>query len=185
MINIWPSQRPATSVRRNNNKERRPALRTGRFTRVHLMRSESYGAIALFLLALAVVFQTSLYPLGNSLKRIGPGFFPMALGVLMALFSFMIFIKSIVHPAKEAGFKRPKSWSGLIVVVGSTLAFGFLLQYLGLFLTTFLFSFWLFKYAYPDRWWMPIGGGAATGIITFLVFKVWLGTSFPPGLMGF
>ena len=149
------------------------------------MRSESYGAIALFLLALAVIFQASLYPMGNSLKRIGPGFFPLALGVLMALFSLVIFIKSLVHPAKEETFKRPKSWSGLMVVAGSTLAYGFLLPYLGLFLTTFLFSFWLFKYGYPDRWWMPLGGGAATGIITFLVFKVWLGTPFPQGFMGF
>jgi hypothetical protein len=149
------------------------------------MRSESYGAIGLFLLALAVIFQASLYPLGNSLKRIGPGFFPLALGVLMALFSSVIFIKSRVHPAKEEAFKRPESWSGLMVVVGSTLAYGFLLHYLGLFLTTFLFSFWLFKYGYPDRWLMPLGGAAAAGIITFLVFKVWLGTPFPQGFMGF
>ena len=107
------------------------------------MRSESYGAIGLFLLALTVVFQASLYPMGNSLKRIGPGFFPLALGVLMALFSLAIFIKSRVHPAKEEAFKRPERWSGLMVVVGSTLAYGFLLRYLGLFLTTFLFSFGL------------------------------------------
>ncbi len=149
------------------------------------MRSENVGTIILLLLSIAVIVQSSQYSMGSSLKRVGPGFFPMILAISMAIVSLSILIQSILDPVKDSGFKKPKSWLGFIMVVGSILAYGFFLQYLGFFITTFLFAFSLFKFGYPSRWFMPITGGIVTAIITFLIFSAWLNTPFPKGLLGF
>jgi hypothetical protein len=73
----------------------------------------------------------------------------------------------------------------MVIVVGAILAYAYLLSYLGFFLTTFLFSFSFFKYGYPNKWLLPLGGALGTASFAMLIFRIWLGTPFPQGIWGF
>lgn len=73
------------------------------------------------------------YDLG-SIRRMGPGFFPVALGLLLAALGALIVIPS----ARRPGQPTPFAWVQAIGVIGALLAFGLLLDRLGILLTSAL-----------------------------------------------
>ncbi len=149
-----------------------------------MSRRNRFSAIALLVFALVVGFKAGTFPLGN-LKSIGPGFFPLVLATLLGLLSLVLLISSFTSPEEKEPPRWPKRWVGIVAVLASLFAYGFLLKFLGFPLTTFLFSLALLKYGYPKSWLIPMGGALATTFFTLLIFKYWLGTPFPAGWVGF
>jgi uncharacterized YccA/Bax inhibitor family protein len=147
-------------------------------------RKDTFSAVVLMVLAIAFGLQASRYPLGD-LKRVGPAFLPLVLAALLGLLALILFLVALPHWGERGKPSRPEQWGGIIGVLLSLFAYGFLLNYLGFSLTTFLFSLSLLKYGYPGKWLWPIGGALATTFFTILVFKVWLGTPFPTGIIGY
>ena len=149
-----------------------------------MSRKDIFSAAVLLTFALAFGVQASMYPLGE-LKRVGAGFFPLVLAVLLGLLSLVLFLVSLPHRHDRKKISWPAQWGGIISVLVALFAYGFLLKYLGFPLTTFLFSLFLLKFGYPGKWLLPLGGALATMIFTFLIFKAWLGTPLPAGIIGF
>lgn len=135
--------------------------------------------------ALALAERASHYPFGKSLKASGPGFFPFVLCVILALLSIGLVFVSLARKEKSPKFIWPERKAGIVVVLAAILSYGLLLEPLGFTLTTFLFAFGLFKFGYPSRWFLPLAGAAATSLSTMLLFRIWLGTPFPTGILGF
>ncbi len=71
------------------------------------------------------------YDIG-SLRRMGPGFFPVALGVLLAALGALIAVSAGPRPARAAPF----AWPETIAVIAALLTFGLLLDRMGLLLTS-------------------------------------------------
>ena len=71
------------------------------------------------------------YDIG-SLRRMGPGFFPVALGVLLAAFGALIAVTAGPRPTRAAPF----AWPETIAVITALLTFGLLLDSMGLLLTS-------------------------------------------------
>lgn len=90
------------------------------------------AALALTGLAVAGYAWTS-YDMG-SLRRMGPGFFPVTLGMLLAGLGALIAIPAMGRP----GQSRPFAWPETIAVVAALLVFGMALERLGVLLTTAL-----------------------------------------------
>lgn len=90
------------------------------------------AALALTGLAVAGYAWVS-YDMG-SLRRMGPGFFPVTLGLLLAGLGALIAIPAMGRP----GQSRPFAWPETIAVVAALLVFGLLLDRLGVLLTTAL-----------------------------------------------
>jgi hypothetical protein len=149
-----------------------------------MSRKDLFSAVALFVFSLAFGLQTSRYPLGD-LKRVGPGFFPLVLAVLLGILSLILFLGSFPHRRAETTISWPEQWGGIVGVLIALFAYGFLLNYLGFSLTTFLFSLCLLKYGYPRKWFLPFAGALATTLLGLLIFQIWLGTPFPAGIIGF
>lgn len=149
-----------------------------------MARKDIFSAVVLFVFALAFGLQASLFPLGD-LKRVGPGFLPLVLAVLLGLLSLILFLVSLPHRNKKRVFPWPEQWGGIVSVLVALFAYGFFLRSLGFSLTTFLFSFGLLKYGYSEKWLLPLGGALATTLFCLLIFKVWLGTPFPTGIIGY
>ena len=63
--------------------------------------------------------------------RMGPGYFPTVLSVLMIGLGMLITVLAIRKPATDSGF-RGLPWKGLILIIGATVLFGFTLRGLGL-----------------------------------------------------
>ena len=137
---------------------------------------DSYSAIVLFALALAIGIQASRFPIG-SLKSVGPGFLPLVLAVLLGFLSAVLFEITNINEALVR--------LGMSMVLLSILAYGFFLKNLGFLFSTFLVSFVLFKYSDPKRWLRPLVEASATTIFNLLVFRIWLGIPLPTGLIGY
>lgn len=71
------------------------------------------------------------YDMG-SLRRMGPGFFPLTLGLLLAGLGALIAVPTMGRP----GQSRPFAWPETIAVVTALLVFGLALDRLGVLLTT-------------------------------------------------
>lgn len=71
------------------------------------------------------------YDMG-SLRRMGPGFFPVTLGLMLAMLGALI----AVPTARRPGRRRPFAWPETIAVIAALLTFGLLLERLGVLLAT-------------------------------------------------
>lgn len=89
----------------------------------------------LFLLALGLFFAiyAQRYSFGT-LNRMGPGFFPIVLGVIMGLLGLLIAV-----PAWFRGGNGPEvNWKTMSIVIGSVVLFGATLQSVGLMLASMI-----------------------------------------------
>jgi hypothetical protein len=94
-------------------------------------RRDYYAGALMMLLGAGAAFVGSFYPLG-SLTRMGPGFFPTALGVFLALLGVVI-----AGTASYAGGAAPDTttrpdWRGWICIVGGAGLFIALATHAGL-----------------------------------------------------
>jgi hypothetical protein len=88
----------------------------------------------LVLAGLAVAgYAWASYDIG-SLRRMGPGFFPVTLGLLLAALGALIAIPA----AQRSDQATPFAWLEAIGVISALLAFGLLLDRLGILLTSAL-----------------------------------------------
>ena len=85
------------------------------------------GAIYLAL-AIVVIWVGRNYQQGSS-ARMGPGYFPVVLGSILALFGIASMVRSFIRPGEAIA---PIAWKPLILVLGSIVLFGLLLDRLGL-----------------------------------------------------
>ena len=73
------------------------------------------------------------YSMGSS-ARPGPGYFPLGLGLLLAVLGIVIMAKSLLKPSIEAPM-GPVRWRPLVIVVAAIVVFGLALPRLGMALT--------------------------------------------------
>lgn len=76
----------------------------------------------------AVVVQVYEYPIGNT-RRMGPGFFPLAIAVILAIMGLVIVAKAFVTDG-EAVSKF--AWRPLLWILGGVVLFGVLVKTIGL-----------------------------------------------------
>ena len=91
------------------------------------------GLIFIFFGVLAIGIARD-YPMGTAV-RMGPGYFPTILGGSLALLGLVVSARFLWLSGEAM---EPWALRTLLFVLGATLAFGFLIQPLGLFLTTLL-----------------------------------------------
>jgi Tripartite tricarboxylate transporter TctB family len=95
------------------------------------------GIFVAFGLAFAITAST--YEVGSAL-RMGPGYFPLALGSFLVVLGILIAVKGFV--AGEGGEIGPVPWRAMALLVAALLFFGYTVRGLGLvpslFVTVFL-----------------------------------------------
>ena len=115
------------------------------------------------------------YPLGTT-ERMGPGFFPLLLGALLAAVGVVLAIKP--HDADDEPMIRP-SWRALVFLLGGLLIFGLTIRGLGLIPTVFVTSF---VAAFASRETGPVaafGMAVALTAVSYAVFVVALQLPLP------
>jgi putative tricarboxylic transport membrane protein len=86
-----------------------------------------WGGLMLIAIGAATVFIARDYPFGTAL-RMGPGYFPVALGALLILFGLAILAGGLRRGERVEGSWSPRA---LIVLPLSLFLFGVLMQYAG------------------------------------------------------
>jgi putative tricarboxylic transport membrane protein len=116
----------------------------------------------------------------------GSGFLPLWLGVVMAALAIALFVGAMRRPDPgEAWLPEGRGLVRLIVVVVATIAFVWLLPFLGMTLATFLFLVGILRFLERHSWFATVGVALATSAANWLVFIHWLNVPFPTGILGF
>ena len=85
-----------------------------------------YAGAVLALVGLAFAWGATSYPLGTS-ARMGPGYFPLMLGILLALLGLIIMLRAWRRDPQLRSAIGPWAWKPLVFIVASNLLFGVLL----------------------------------------------------------
>ena len=131
------------------------------------------GGLLLIALGLFAAFYGERYELG-SLQRMGPGYFPVALGVILAILGVFVFVPALFRQ----GTKIQIQWKSLVWVIISLLIFALLLDVLGLLITCVLT---VIAASMPsDLTWKPkVILGVCVALITYGIFSFGLGMLMP------
>lgn len=81
-----------------------------------------YGGALMLLLGAGAAAEGLRYPLGT-LSRMGPGFFPTALGAILAMIGVAIAAGARRAPAADETAAPPPEWRGWACISGSIVAF--------------------------------------------------------------
>lgn len=101
-------------------------------------KKDYYGGALMILIGLSAAYAGSRYPTGT-LARMGPGFFPTAVGVILAAIGLAIALSA--SPDAESAAHSPFDWRAWAGIIGATLAFIVLGEYGGLVPATFAIVF--------------------------------------------
>jgi hypothetical protein len=148
-------------------------------------RPSFVATIILLLFSIAFCSQASRYPFGT-IKRIGPGFFPFYVGIVLLVLSLLILAQGVLRPtaSTQSNGMTQKKALRITIVLFSLLAYTFLIDKLGFLITTFLFTFTLFKFFGSYRWGFSILGSLIASIANYIIFGIFLHCQFPKGWLG-
>jgi len=95
-------------------------------------RKDLFGGLLLVAFGVAAIVLARGYPVGSA-ARMGPGYFPRMLGILLTVIGCVLILISL----RNQGSPIPVwKWRPTMVVLGSVVLFGAIVQYLGLALST-------------------------------------------------
>jgi putative tricarboxylic transport membrane protein len=153
----------------------------------HQMFRKPYALLAILLLVCSVLTIISArayeYWSGN---QPGPGFFPFWLGVLLAVFSFIMLLTAM-KSAKGGSFELPNraGLKKILVIAVAQLGFLLIIPKLGFLITSSIFLFALFVF-------FPKYSNLTNGILSifisvvfYLIFQKWLLVQLPTGYFSF
>ena len=104
------------------------------------IRKDHYGGALIFFIGVGAALQGSAYKIGT-LSRMGPGYFPVALGIILAAIGAAIFIMAGVGAPPTEKKKLPPEWRAWFCICVSVLAFVVVGIYGGLVPATFTIVF--------------------------------------------
>lgn len=116
----------------------------------------------------------------------GPGPFPLAVSLLLAVAGIVKIVQDlragergerIEWPAMARGFATP------LKILGATAAFILVLERLGYLASTLLFLFVLFVWVCRYRFWIALGLSVAIGVGSWVFFEALLKVQLPEGLL--
>ncbi len=138
-----------------------------------------WAGVIYLALAIATIWIGRNYSPGTS-ARMGPGYFPMVLGVVLALFGTVSIGRSFLRPGEAI---TAIAWRPLALVLGSTVLFALLLDRLGLLVALpclIVVSSLASRYTRPDL----TSIAALIGLVAFCVLVFVRGLGVPMPLVG-
>jgi hypothetical protein len=157
------------------------------------MRMKTYYGIGSFfwlLIGTYTAIQACRLGLG-SLNHPGRGFIFFLASSLLVFLSAIDLARSLSREAKTGKKEEAPpiwqdlQWGKVLLVLGSLLAFNYLLDIAGFLISSLFLMTFLFRVIEPTRWWIVIMSSFTTVLFSYLVFKVWLSVPFPEGFLGF
>ncbi len=117
----------------------------------------------------------------------GLGLFPLLTGILLAVLSIVLFLRSFMQrPSEEEPMpRRPaRLWRKVAPTVGVMLFYAVFIDRWGFLLVTLLVLFILFKTIGNLSLKLSLGGALLASFISYLLFRVVLNVQLPPGPLG-
>ena len=137
-----------------------------------------FGAgIMYMVIGLFFTIMATQYPMGTAAKM-GPGYFPFFLGIIMTLLGLFVLIRSL--SAKAAIESIPKfNWRIIGLITGSVVLYGILLPTMGFIVAVFVLVFMSASASHEFHWKGTLVNASFLIIFTYSVFVVGLKLQFP------
>jgi len=139
-----------------------------------------------FVMGIAFAWGATNYSIGDG-ARMGPGYFPLLLGSVMALIGLLIIIKALVFKSVDGDKIGPWAWRPLCYIIGANFVFGLLLAGMrsislpafGLIVAIYALTF-IASMAQADwKFVRTLSLATALAVGSYLVFVVALALQFP------
>jgi putative tricarboxylic transport membrane protein len=142
------------------------------------------GAI-LLVCGLGLCFRAATLGLGHAGDP-GPGFTIFLAAALLALFSVVLMLSSLLpHPGETREQQETVRWGKIGLTLLSLIVYALILTKLGFVLSTFLLVVALLKGLEGKKWSVAVACGAAVALGMYAVFELWLQARLPRGPWGF
>ncbi|MBL8521459.1 MAG: tripartite tricarboxylate transporter TctB family protein [Betaproteobacteria bacterium] len=145
---------------------------------MHLKNPKDFWAGVMFAaigIGFAVVVKVNEYPMGTA-GRMGAGFFPFYLGLLLAILGVAIIIESL---ATEGGPVGKLAWKPLFWVLGAVVLFGLIAKIAGLMLSIVVLVGVAAFGGHEFKWKEALLLGVGLAVFCYFVFLYGLKLPFP------
>jgi hypothetical protein len=136
------------------------------------IRSQKDFASGLMFIAIGLGFSyiATTYNMGTTAKM-GPGFFPFWLGLLLAVLGAIVTMTSMSSKSSEDQIAK-WDWPSVLWVTGSVVIFGVVLAYLGLMLSVLVLVFISAMASHEFHWKGTIVNAVILNLIAYVAF-IW------------
>lgn len=141
------------------------------------MGRDVLAGLIFLVIALAFAWEATHYDMGRTI-RMGPGFIPLTLAVLLGIFGAAVAISGF-RKKNEAAETGPVSWRGIALVCISLVIFGAYGRQLGIVPVVFVCVFIVALASVKNTILSALGIAAALTVLCYVVFKLGLGMSLP------
>ncbi|MBB3951691.1 tripartite tricarboxylate transporter TctB family protein [Aureimonas jatrophae] len=133
----------------------------------------------LIFVAIAAAFgwEASHYDMGRAI-RMGPGFIPMTLAILLAILGLLVLMAGLRAP-DHAESSGPVAWKGVVLVCAALLVFGRFGGQLGLVPTVLVCTFAVAMASVRNTLLSAAAIAVVMALLCWLIFKVGLGITLP------
>lgn len=145
---------------------------------MNIRNQKDFGAGLMYMvIGLFFTFMATQYSMGTPAKM-GPGYFPFWLGLLMTALGLLILIKSL--SAKAAIEKIPPfNWKIIGLITGSVVLYGVLLPTMGFVVAVFVLVFMSASASHEYHWKGTLINAIFLVVFTYSVFVLGLKLQFP------
>lgn len=145
---------------------------------LQIRNQKDFGAGLMYMvIGLFFTYMATQYSMGTPAKM-GPGYFPFWLGLVMTALGLVILIKSL--GAKAAIEKIPPfNWRVIALITGSVVLYGVLLPIMGFIVAVFVLVFLSASASHEFHWKGTLINAIFLIAFTYLVFVVGLKLQFP------
>lgn len=140
-------------------------------------RQDFWSGIMFVAIGAGFALGATSYSMGTA-ARMGPGYFPFWLGVVLAILGAIVTISAMTEKAEETQLDR-FDWKITIVIIGSVALSGVLLNYLGVYITVFLLVVLSSFASHEFSWKVAIATALFLVLFVWLAFIKGLGLIFP------
>lgn len=152
---------------------------------MHIKQKQDFWSGVMFIvIGLGFAWGATSYSLGTA-ARMGPGYFPFWLGILMAVLGAFITLGAVREKAEDVEVEK-FDYKIAIIVIGSTALAGLALDFLGVYITIFLYVVASSVAAHDFNWKVAVANGVFLVLFVWLAFIKGLGLIFPlwPSFLG-
>lgn len=143
------------------------------------IKSQKDFASGLMFVAVGVAFAIGAtnYNFGQS-ARPGPGYFPLLLGVILAILGAIVLLQSLAKGGADGDPIGAITWKPLLLILGAVVLFGIALPHLGMVIAVPMLIA-ISSMASDFRWKSVIGASVVLTVFSWLAFVYGLGLTIP------
>jgi hypothetical protein len=140
-------------------------------------QKDFWSAVMFIIFGALFIVWSHEYQFGTT-QRMGPGYFPTILGILLVFLGILVALPTFKHDAAETHVE-PIGWRGLLVILGAVILYALLLPRLGYVISMAALVIISAMASREFTWKAAILSTIVLGIFSYLVFVKGLNLQFP------